>query len=226
MKTWNESEKDAFSYFQWFNKDEAFERVGMNPNLSVFSVNGSGLFGTSKKNVFIEVCSSEIQKIFIKENFLKDYMLYLFANVEVKDRNSRIERYKKVWKLVQSKWQLNEFNKGPEIETEIDGKIFFSSIAGFKVENLSTALQIISSNPKRYTIIASKKDDVLSEKMITNFFEIAFNQHRSRIDEIDYFGLAIHLCSDGDVVFRWGDSAEEAEIAIVFSRDMLTFFSS
>lgn len=194
--------------------------------MSVFSVNGSDLFSISEKNAFIELCSSEIKKIFAKQNFLKDYTLYLFANVEVKNRNSRIERHKKVWKLLQSKWQLDGFNKGPKIEAEIEGKLFFSSIADFRIEDFLTALQIVVSNPARYAIIASKKDDVLSEKVITDIFGIGFNQYRKRMDEIDYFGLAIHLCTDGDMVFRWGDSSEEAEIAVVFSSDMLTLFSS
>lgn len=226
VKNWNENEKDAFSYFQWFNKDEACERIGRIPNLSVFSVNGSDLFGTSEKSAFIELCSNEIKKVFKKQNSSKDYKLYLFANVEVKDRNSRIERHKKVWKLVQSRWQLDRFDKGPEIEVEIEGKVFFSSIANFKIENLPTVLQIVSSNPKRYAIIASRKDDVLSEKMIKDIFGMAFNQYKNHMDEIDYFGLAIHLCASGDMVFRWGDSSEEAEIAIVFSSDMFTLFSS
>lgn len=222
VKTWNENEKDAFSYFQWFNKDEAFEMRGMIQKLTVFSVNASEVFGISEKNTFIDVCSSEIQKIFVKGNILKDYRLYLLANVEVKDRNSRIEKHKKVWRKVQSKWNLDEFNKGPEIEKEIEGKIFFSSIAQFSMGNFSTALQVISDNPKKYAIIASRKDNILSEEMIKNIFEIAFNKHSRRIDEIDYFALAIHLCYDGDIVFRWGDSSEQVEVAIVFSRDTFT----
>ena len=225
MKIWNEIEKDAFSYFQWFNKDEAYERVGRVPSLSVFSINGSELFGSSDRTAFKDLCSSEIQKVFTNQNFLKDYKLYLFVNVEVKDKNSRIERHKKVWKLLEAKWQLDTLIKGPEIEVEVDGKMFFSSIANFRLGNLSVVLDVVSSNPKRYTIIASRKDDFLSEKAITDIFRLAFNQYTRYKDEIDYFGLSIHLCQENDMIFRWGDTSEEAEIAVIMKSDIFTLFN-
>ncbi len=62
--------------------------------------------------------------------------------------------------------------------------------------------------------------------MIKNIFAIGFNKYRNCTDEIDYLGLAIHLCTDGDIVFRWGYSSGEAEIALVFSRDVLTIHNN
>lgn len=221
IKTWNDNERDAFSYFQWFNKDEALKRVGIIPTLSVYSINASGLFESGDKTDFIDLCCIEINRIFLEQKFANGYKLYVVVNVEIKDKNSRIEKHKKVWKLLQTKWQLDSFNKGAEVEMEVEGKFFFSSIADFRVENLSTALEIVSSNPKRYAIIASKKDEILSEKLITNIFELAFNQDSKHMDEIDYFGLSIQLCSEGDVVFRWGDSSEEVEIAMIYNPDTL-----
>lgn len=226
VKSWKEKEKDAFIYFHWFNKDEALERVGMIPDLSVVSVNASELFDINEKNIFIELCDREIQEILKKEDILKKYSLYLFVSVEVKDKKSRTERYKKVWKKLQSQWQLDGFNKGPEIEREIKERMFFQSVAEFKVDNLLTALQIVASNPQNCAIIASKKADILSEKTIKKISKAAFNIYRNRIYEIDYFGLAIHFCSEGDLIFRWGSSAEEAEIDMVFNSDMFILFDS
>lgn len=225
MKKWNEIEKDVFSYFQWFDKDEASERVGKIPNLSVFSVNASELYDSSDRTNFKNLCTSEIRKVFINQRLSEEYKLYLFVSVEVIDRNSRIEKYRKVWKLLQTKWQLSGLNKGPEIEVHVDEKIFFTSIADFRLENLSMVLEIVSSNPKRYAIIASKKENLLSEKSIKNIFGIAFNNNRGYMDEIDYYNLAIHLCPEDDMIFRWGDSSEEAEIAMIFNSDIFKFFS-
>lgn len=225
MKIWNEKEKNAYSYFQWFSKDEAYERTGRNINLSVISVNGSGLCSVADKSVFINSCSGEIKKILEKYESIKDYKLYLFANVEIKNKNSKIENYKKVWKLLQSRWKLEGFDMGTEIEMRSDGKVFFSSIAEFKDENLSTALEIVASNPKIYSIIASKRESILSNKTITNIFEMAFNRKNKYMDEIDYFNLSIHLCQQGDMVFRWGESSEEAEIAIILRSDIFRHFN-
>ncbi|MEM5600490.1 hypothetical protein AAHB61_06940 [Bacillus cereus] len=62
MKCWNEVEKDAFSYYEWFSKDEAIKRVGNLPNLSLFSVNGSMLFSPDEKRnskKYVELKSSK-----------------------------------------------------------------------------------------------------------------------------------------------------------------------
>ena len=225
MKIWNEKESDVFSYFQWFDKDECHKRTGRNVNLGVFSVNSSEMFNLDDRREFIDACSKTIKRIFVKYEFTRNYRLYLFANVEIKNKNSQIEKYKKVWKLLQSKWNIDGFNKGPEIEMEVSGKTFFSSIAEVKKENILTALEIVSSNPKRYTIIASKKEDILSNKVITYIFGMAFNRDSGYMNEIDYFNLSINLCQQGNMVFRWGESSEEAEIAIILRRDIFRYFS-
>ncbi|SFI91155.1 MULTISPECIES: hypothetical protein [unclassified Bacillus (in: firmicutes)] len=225
MKCWNEVE-DAFSYYKWFSKDEAIKRVGNLPNLNLFSVNGSMLFSPDEKNQFKEVCSTEIKQVFMKHDLTNVYKFYLLAAIELKDKSSKIEKYRKVWKTLQTKWQLEAFNKGSEVEMEVEGTTFYSSIAEFCLEKLPAAIEIVSSNPKRFTIIASKSSNMLTEENISRIFGKAFNEYNQRKDEIDYFNLSIHLCPKGDIVFRWGDSLEEAEIAAIFKGDMLTLLNN
>ncbi|SFC82987.1 hypothetical protein SAMN04488168_11059 [Bacillus sp. 491mf] len=226
MKCWNEVKEDAFSYYKWFSKDEAIKRVGNLPNLSVYSVNGSMLFSPDEKNQFKEVCGTEIKQVCMKHDLTNVYKFYLLAAIEIKDTNSKIEKYRKVWKALQTKWKLEVFHKGPEVEMEVGGKTFYSSIAEFCLEKLPAAIEIVSSNSKRFTIIASKSSDMLTEENIGGIFEKAFNEYNQWKDEIDYFNLSIHLCPKGDIVFRWGDSLEEAEIAAIFKRDMLILLNS
>ena len=223
MNIWCEFEKDAFSYFdqEFFNKGKAHERLGKIPDLSVFSVVGSMLFSLSDINDFKDFCGRKIQKIFTDQNYMNDYKLYLFANRGAEGESLRVARYKKVWKSLQTKWPLDSFNKGPEIEVEIDGELCFSSIAHFRLEDFLTALYIVSNNPRRCTIIASKKDDFLSEKALVDIFGIAFDKCSRYADKIDYFGLSIHLCPEDDMIFRWGDSSEEAEIALILKNGIL-----
>jgi hypothetical protein len=215
MKIWSENEIDAFSYYSWFNKDDVHSLVDNIPNLRVSSINSTGLFGSSYRTAFIDYCNNYIREVFAEQEFANDYKLYLFINIEIKNRNSRIEKYKRVWKLLQEKWQIKEFKKGPEIEVAIKEKVFFSAIAEAGFESVLTALEIVASNPKNYTVIVSKKDNILSEEAVENWFKVAFNQY-SRVDGIDYFGLSLNLCPEGDIVFRWGDSAEEAELALIY----------
>lgn len=221
MRIWNEFEKDIVSHFPWFDKYKSYKIRDNIERLSVFSVIGSGLFGVDNKTKFIDLCSSEVKRVITKYEVMNDYNLYLFVVVEVKDKNSRIEKYKKVWKVVQAKWEIDGFNKGIEVEIETMGKVFFSSIAEFKLKDFSRALDIVSSSSEICAIIASKRENILSQESITDIFKMAFTQQQEYTDEIDYYNLSINLCPQGDMVFRWGDSSEESEIAIIFNRDAI-----
>lgn len=217
MKSWIEEEKDAYNYFDWFYKDKASKKI----EISVFSINASEIFNINEKNEFVEICIKKIKELFINEDYLSKYKLYLFVNIEVANVNSKVEKYKKVWKRFQSKWDITEFNKGVEIEMKMEEKLFFSSIAEFNIKDIDTALEIISTIPAMCTIIASERENILSESSITNIFRSAFNKDSCYQDEIDYFYISQNLCSQGDIVFRWGDSSEEAEVAIIFSKETL-----
>lgn len=224
MKCWNEIQEDAFSYFAFFIKTKANEIIGSIPNLSVFSVNSSMINGSNDKNNFLDVCSNEVAKVFSKDTLKNQYKLYLFANIEVKNKNSRIEKYKKVWKLLQSEWHLQEFRKGPEIEVNLGERIFYSSIAEFSLDNISTALEIIARNPQRYTIVATRKNNILTEEFVKKIFNISFERSKeSQYATIDYFSLCLNI-GEEDIVFRWGDSSEEAELALIFEKKMLEYF--
>ncbi|MCV5063695.1 hypothetical protein OFM35_35085, partial [Escherichia coli] len=76
------------------------------------------------------------------------------------------------------------------------------SIAEFCLEKLPDAIEIVSSNPKRFTIIASKNNDIIAEENVRKIFKKAFNEYNKWKDEIDYFNLSIHLCPKDDIVFR------------------------
>lgn len=217
MKCWIEEDKDAYNYFEWIYED----KDSKSRDISVFSINATEIFNADEKKVFMEVCTKKIKKIFKNDNLLSEYKLYLFANIEVDNTNSKVEKYKKVWKKIQLKWDVEEFNKGVEVELKIREKYFFSSIAEFNMKDTSTALEIISTIPKTCTIIASKRENILSDSSITNIFRSAFNEGNEYEDEIDYFYISQNLCPQGDIVFRWGDSSEEAEVAIIFKSEML-----
>ncbi|GKX29925.1 hypothetical protein SH1V18_24050 [Vallitalea longa] len=222
MKYWNEIQKDAFSYFGFFSKEKARLLINTIPNLSVFSING---LLTSGGKVFLEKCAYDISQIF-QRNDLSKLKFYLFVNIELDDNSSRIEKYKKVWKLLQPKWQLDEFIKGPEVEIKLGEKIFYSSVAQFSVNNFLTALEIVASNPQRNTIIATNKNDMLTEKLITHLFNLSFySSLGSDYSKIDYFNLSLNRGIE-DIIFRWGNSSEEAELALIFNENMFNIFQS
>ncbi|MBW6410702.1 hypothetical protein [Clostridium weizhouense] len=114
-------------------------------------------------------------------------------------------------------WNIEDFNKGPEIKVDIEGSYYFSSISEFNIEKLPLALEIVSINSKLNTIIMSKCDDILTENYIDEMFRILFNCEAQYSNEIDYYGLAMQCCNKGDIAIRWGTSFEEVEAALIYN---------
>ncbi|NFG61439.1 MULTISPECIES: hypothetical protein [unclassified Clostridium] len=118
-------------------------------------------------------------------------------------------------------WDIQDFNKGPEIKVDIEGNYYFSSISEFNIEKLPLALEIVSIDSKLNTIIMSKCDDILTENYIDKMFHILFNCEAQYSNEIDYYGLAMQCCNKGDIVIRWGTSFEEVEAALMYNHSIV-----
>mgnify|MGYP001388245156 CR=1 FL=1 len=221
MKYWKQVEEDAFKYYGGFSKEKARQIMPSVPELSTFTINGVLV----DRNEFIKKCACDIKTVFIETSSFKDYKFYLIANVEILDRNSRIEKYKKVWKALQNKWSLNEFIKGEEIELLIGDNTVYSSIAEFNLENLSIALDIVANKPRMFTIISSNRSGLLTEKSIQRTFNILFNETDKQLPSIDYLNLCLQYCSDEDIVLRWGDSSEEITVGLIFKANYLKEFN-
>ena len=221
MKLWNEIERDAFSYFEW---DCDKERIisGNRLRLSLFSVNGIRI----NKNEFINSCVDVIQQAFSQKELADNYKLYLLANVEVRDKSSRIEKYSKVWKKLQTEWQLEGFTKGPEVEVTLGENLLYSSIAQFSLDKIKVALELISKNSYKFTIISSSRNDILTEDSVRDIFNSAFKKSDLKYPVINYCNLSLDLCSKADIVFRWGDSSEDAGVALIFSPELSRIFES
>lgn len=223
MRCWNEIEKDVFLYYDFFSKDEASSILGCIPDLSLFSINGERI---SEKDIFIGECEKQLKKIFLQESFAEKYKFYLIAHIEVMDNNSRVEKYKKVWKRLQSKWNLEGFNKGPEVETNLNGHIFYSSIAEFSIEKMEIALGLLARYRYRFTVVVSQRDDIFSKDSIREIIAASFRSSNDKYPVIDYFYLSLKLCLKGDIVLRWGDSSEDAELALIFKSELLEYFQT
>lgn len=217
MKIWKEYEANIFKYFKYFNDELDRSDNNVLTDMSVISFNASGVTGKDDKISFILECSREIYLLVNDNNILNKYKFYLVVNKKIKDINSRIENYRKIWKSINKNFDIGSFNKGPEIKVDIEENHYFSSISEFNIERLSLALEIVSINPKLNTIIMSKCDNILTENYIDKIFHILFNCQAQYSNEIDYYGLSIQCCNKGDIAIRWGTSFEEVEAALIYN---------
>lgn len=220
MKYWNQIEENAFEYYGGFSQEKVEKKMTIVPELSTFTINGTLM----DRYEFINECANDIKDIFLGNSELSSYKFFLIANIEISDKNSRIEKYKKVWKLLQNKWSLDTFDKGPEVDFAIGDNFFYSSIAEFDIEKFSVALEIVASNFRKFTIVASKRENLLCESSVKDTFGILFNASDVKFPTIDYFNLCINYCPEGDIVFRWGDSSEEITVGLIFKAELLEKF--
>lgn len=77
----------------------------------------------------------------MKHDLTNVYKFYLLAAIEIKDKNSKIEKYRKVWKALQTKWKLEGFNKGPEVEMEVGEQLSTQVLQSFVSRNFQMPLK-------------------------------------------------------------------------------------
>jgi hypothetical protein len=99
--------------------------------------------------------------------------------------------------------------------------MYFASIAEIDKEDFIRAMEIMQRRLGGCIIFASTKDNMLDSNSISNLFEIGFD---AKENEINYLDLALNFCKDGDVIFRWGDSSEEAELDLIFAKKFIEYF--
>ncbi|WP_310552128.1 hypothetical protein [Paenibacillus glufosinatiresistens] len=224
MKYWTELINDAFLCFPWFSKDEAKKELGYVPQLSVFSIVGSMIFSSEDLEQFMQVCSETLSKITWKKAIGEEYGFYLFGVIETTDVKSRIFRHQKLWKSVAPELTLTNLNLGPEIEYRVNGKLGYSSIAKFKVDSFYNVLQIVKSNPKKYSIFCSKRHDIMTEDYIKSILEKVYLDDTGK--EVNCFKVVLTSCIEGGFVFRWGSSSEECELDIISLEQYINIFRS
>lgn len=224
MKYWSEINEDIFSYFD-------LEKYVLTRNLEkdkiklgVFSINASMMFDLDDNKKFLEICNEIVRKIFKNHKSLDDYKLYLLANIKLDNPNSKVARYRKIWKLIQKSWDVSEFKLGTELEMNSEDKLYYTSIAQFEFQSFLEVLEMVSKNPTKYTIIASKNNDLITSESIASIFKLAFNGYGIKSDEIDFINLAINLYKREDIIFRWGTDSEEVELALIFDKKIIKYF--
>ncbi|ULO04717.1 hypothetical protein H1230_16235 [Paenibacillus sp. 19GGS1-52] len=212
MRTSVEISEDVCSYYQWFEKNK-FPKGSS--GYGVLSYSGYFLYGKNKRDHFINLCGQFFQEIW-KLDVVSQYTLYIQINIQARSR-SRLDNYLKVWKNVQRSWEIDAFGKGPEVEIVMGDDIYFSSIAKIESSDLTKAFRIMATSPYEGMVFASQNKEIQNEDSVKEMFLCSFGnniQHR-----VNYQNLVLKY--QENLFFRWGDSAEEAEFAIIIKNSLL-----
>lgn len=212
MKIWKEYEKDVYKYFNWFNDRRIEEKDEVIDEMSVFSINVKGI-NSHKKSEFIEKSSDEIVRM-MSDRRLSGYKIYLFVNVEIVNQNSKVEHYMKAWKHISKKYDVSNFVPGEEVLMNVVGLVFYSSIAEIPLDSLDKAMEIVISNPDRYTLFISKSENLLMNNAIQTLFDNIMKYDKNL--KIDYYAFSVHYCNKGNIIIRFGTDFTNAEFALIY----------
>lgn len=212
MKIWKEYEKDVYKYFNWFNDRRIEEKDEVIDEMSVFSINVKGI-NSHKKSEFIEKSSDEIVRM-MSDRRLSGYKIYLFVNVEIVNLNSKVEHYMKAWKRISKKYDVSNFVLGEEVLMNVVGLVFYSSIAEIPLDSLDKAMEIVISNPDRYTLFISKSENLLMNNAIQTLFDNIMKYDENL--KIDYYAFSVHYCNKGNIIIRFGTDFTNAEFALIY----------
>jgi hypothetical protein len=211
MRIWNEYEADVYKYYEWFA--ERAKEDNIKAEMSVCSINASGINSVNIAK-FIDICTKQIKKLFISD-VLNSYKVYMFANIEIRNPNSRVEQYMKVWKSIAKSYDIEGFIIGEEMINKSGDLLFYTSIAEIPQTCLEKSIKIVISNPDRYALFISKSEKVLFKEYVQHMFEniVLMDNYGA----IDYYKFLLACYRDGDIALRYGTTFTEAELAFVYN---------
>lgn len=174
MKLELEFEQEVTNYYKWLD-----QKINELKQLSVYSINGYYFLDNGGIKTFQSYCQNELIEIFSDQ--LTNYHFYIFLSKKVSDAHSRIERFRKVWKSIDSDINTSGFEKGPELLLDEHEKHFYVSVAKVPQHDLDKALRIMDQYQSSF-MIASRRDSMLSEESIKDLFYSGLDKNSHEID--------------------------------------------
>ena len=196
--------KNVREYYEWIPKEG-----GEFNNLRVLSLNASGI--ECNMDEFCQYCIDTLYKILKKP---EEYVFYFIVYVKIRNKNSKMERYKKCWKSIADKVNIKNLKLGEERAYIRNNDIFYVGIAKGEVKNLHNIIEIAHEKNKKCILFASKNN-------YDNFFDteddfIEKNMTFDRYGDIEYDKCISYFCSKREICVRYGTSFSEAELALIF----------
>lgn len=149
------------------------------------------------------------------------YKVYLLIKKRVMNPNSKVERYKKIWKDIEYKEILDRFICSDEVEVELDNKVYYTAIVQLDMSDINEALELVFTTHNEFIMIISKSEKYLLEDEIKKLFNIAFANRNERFFHINYDRLCKELCFNSDDIFvRMVDCIDEMDCGLVYKQNV------
>lgn len=212
MKKWKEYCDNISSYYEWIEDDELHNLVVISYNILEINYN---------KQKFWQYCKNEL----LNDLLMSDSIyLYLIAVEKMKNKNSKVEHYKKCWKKVSDLFPIQMFELGLEVEYKYNGNYYYLGIAKTTLNHLEDLLKILEMKSKKYVTFMSKTDYFQDSsdinKLILKYVLLDVQE------DINYHNL-FYLCKNNDdIVCRYGVDSIGAEFALIMKKDKVNDYMS
>ena len=215
MKKWREYSENLSEYYGWYPKER---KNTMDTNLISYNVTSAII----DKEEFFNYCLQQIKKDIVRD---ENIYVYLVVAEEVRNPNSKVERYKKCWKKLSNFFTLDFMQLSEEIEYLLNDMLYYIAIAKTDILNLNKVLKIIDARRNKYFMFISNKDYL--KEIEDNHIAISDFIVLNSFGEIDYLKVIEKCSKNHDLACCYGLDSAGAELALIFNtQDKWKYFSN
>ena len=215
MKMWREYSENLSEYYGWYPKER---KNTMDTNLISYNVTSAII----DKEEFFNYCLQQIKKDIVRD---ENIYVYLVVAEEVRNPNSKVERYKKCWKKLSNFFTLDFMQLSEEIEYLLNDMLYYIAIAKTDILNLNKVLKIIDARRNKYFMFISNKDYL--KEIEDNHIAISDFIVLNSFGEIDYLKVIEKCSKNHDLACCYGLDSTGAELALIFNtQDKWKYFSN
>ena len=215
MKKWREYSENLSEYYGWYPKER---KNTMDTNLISYNVTSAII----DKEEFFNYCLQQIKKDIVRD---ENIYVYLVVAEEVRNPNSKVERYKKCWKKLSNFFTLDFMQLSEEIEYLLNDMLYYIAIAKTDILNLNKVLKIIDARRNKYFMFISNKDYL--KEIEDNHIAISDFIVLNSFGEIDYLKVIEKCSKNHDLACCYGLDSTGAELALIFNtQDKWKYFSN
>lgn len=215
MKKWREYSENLSEYYGWYPKER---KNTMDTNLISYNVTSAII----DKEEFFNYCLQQIKKDIVRD---ENIYVYLVVAEEVRNPNSKVERYKKCWKKLSNFFTLDFMQLSEEIEYPLNDMLYYIAIAKTDILNLNKVLKIIDARRNKYYMFISNKDYL--KEIEENHIAISDFIVLNSFGEIDYLKVIEKCSKNHDLACCYGLDSTGAELALIFNtQDKWKYFSN
>lgn len=210
MKTYLEEHSDATRIFPWL--------ADASSSIRCLCAVGEMLLFPEDIVQFKQISSEMFRDKLAKKHALSTYRFYVVVCVGNEFQSKRIFDYYKLWRLLEREEMLEGFISRIEVPVQVGKEPYYVGIAEFGIEQLTTAIEMISDSPAMYTIICANHDRPSHcQELLDQVVDIGLTESGG----LPVVEMVTTLTAQGYAVCTWGSSSEEQELQCFYTAAFL-----